>query len=147
VDGFSASNFHEKCDKIVGTLILVKSPNNNIFGAYTEANLSSYNPNNQFDPNAFLFSLSHSYNTSVKMKTKNPSNSIYSSQLSGPIFGTNTGADIGFDENMNCYSYGLDYSYELPLFLTLYETAQSFLGDSASFQPFEIEVYSILIDR
>lgn len=144
VDGFSAATFHSKCDGVLGTLFVAKSPNGNIFGGYTEADWSGYY---QFknDPNAFLFSLINNYNTPVKMPTSNPSMAINGYSQYGPSFGS--GNEANFDYQLNFYSYGFGYSYQLPSFLTLYGTAETFLGGSNTFLPLEIEVYSLLIDR
>jgi len=65
VDGFNSTIFHAKCDGVLGTLVVAKSPfNNNIFGGYTEADWSGYYQYKN-DPNAFLFSLVNSYNIQV----------------------------------------------------------------------------------
>ena len=146
VDGFNSTSFHAKCDGVLGTLFVAKSPfNNNIFGGYTEADWSGYYQYKS-DPNAFLFSLTNSYNTSVKMPVRNSQNAIFTNPQYGPTFGQ--GYDAYFDSNLNFFSYSLGYSYQLPSFLTLYnQKAQSFLAGSYNIQPFDVEVYSILIDR
>jgi hypothetical protein len=141
-DGFSSSMFHSKCDGVLGTLTVVKSTNNNIFGGYTEADWSGYY---QFknDTNAFLFSLVNSYNTSVKMNVIQPQNAIYI--YNGPTFGRDWDLYVALD---NSYGYSnLGSSYELPSFLAKYGTysyqSQSFLAGSYSFQLVEVEVYAI----
>ena len=52
-DGFSAGNFHRKCDNVDNTLTIVKVTSGNIFGGFTVKKWSS---NNQFvsDSNAFI---------------------------------------------------------------------------------------------
>ena len=144
-DGFSSSSFHSKCNGNTGTLVVIKSSNSNIFGGYTNADWSGYYQYKS-DPNAFLFSLTNSYNTSVKMPVRISQNAIYTNPQYGPTFGL--GYDAYFDSNLNFFSYALGYSYQLPSFLTLYnQKAQSFLAGSYNIQPFDVEVYSILIDR
>lgn len=146
VDGFNSTIFHAKCDGVLGTLVVAKSPfNNNIFGGYTEADWSGYYQYKN-DPTAFLFSLVNSYNVSIKMQVKNPANAIYTSFQYGPTFGQ--GFDAYFDSNLNFFSYSLGYSYQLPSFLEMYsQKSQNFLAGSYSVQPYDVEVYSILIDR
>jgi len=141
-DGFSSSMFHSKCDGVLGTLTVVKSTNNNIFGGYTEADWSGYY---QFknDTNAFLFSLVNSYNTSVKMNVIQPQNAIYT--YNGPTFGRGWDLYVALD---NSYGYSnLGSSYEIPSFLAKYGEhsyqSQSFLAGSYSFQLVEVEVYAI----
>ena len=144
-DGFSSSIFHEKCNRILGTLVVIRAGINEIFGGYTEADWSG-DYQYKSDPNAFLFSLTNSYNTSVKMPVRNSQNAIFTNPQYGPTFGQ--GYDAYFDSNLNFFSDTLGYSYQLPSFLTLYnEKAQSFLAGSYNIQPFDVEVYSILIDR
>lgn len=54
-DGFSASNFHAKCNDKGATIILIKAKNNeNIFGGYTSKSWLS-NSNYEADSGAFLF--------------------------------------------------------------------------------------------
>jgi hypothetical protein len=80
------------------------------------------------------------------MQVKNPANAIYTSFQYGPIFGQRF--DAYFDSNLNFISYGLGYSYQLPSFLEMYsQKSQNFLAGSYSVQPYDVEVYSILIDR
>jgi len=141
-DGFSSSMFHSKCDGVLGTLTVVKSTNNNIFGGYTEADWSGYYQY-QNDANAFLFSLVNSYNTSVKMNVIQPQNAIYT--YNGPIFGRGWDLYVALD---NSYGYSnLGSSYEIPSFLAKYGEhsfqSQSFLAGSYSFQLVEVEVYAI----
>lgn len=39
-DGFSASNFHLKCDNKPNSLVIIKSADGSVFGGYTEQNWS-----------------------------------------------------------------------------------------------------------
>jgi BTB/POZ domain-containing protein KCTD9 len=58
-DGFSAFNFHLKCDNRGPTLTLVKSSSNNeIFGGYTSIPWTSSQYRWVRDDKAFLFTLS-----------------------------------------------------------------------------------------
>jgi hypothetical protein len=143
-DGFNSSIFHSKCDGVLGTLTVIKSSNNNIFGGYTEADWSGFY---QFknDTNTFLFSLVNSYNTSVKMNVIQSQYAVYSAPYNGPVFGGGHDLNVALD---NSYSYSnLGSSYELPSFLAKYGEhsyqSQSFLAGSYSFQLVEVEVYAI----
>jgi len=141
VDGFSASTFHSKVDGIQGTLSVVKTINQSssfIFGGYTQADWNGYYAC-KYDANAFIFSLTNSYNVSVKMNVTNPANAIYAS----PNYLINFGSfEFYIYDGGSGYSYNLGSSYKLPSFLTTYGSAQSFLAGTSYFKPVEIEVYS-----
>jgi hypothetical protein len=149
IDGFS--NFHSKCNGVLGTLTIIKSNSNsnsseNIFGGYTEQDWSGYGQYKN-DPFAFLFSLVNTYKISVKMPVILPQSAIYTYyNYYGPSFGG--GNDLYINGDGSAGSSNLGHTYQLPSFLT-YGTAsaQSFLAGSNNFKPIEIEVYSIIIDR
>ncbi len=54
-DGFKASDFHSKVNGIQGTLTIIKTVDNFVFGGYTEADWGSYFY--IYDQNSFIFSL------------------------------------------------------------------------------------------
>jgi hypothetical protein len=57
-DGFQAISFHQHCDNIKNTLVLVKSTNKAIFGGYTTVPWTSpEGDRTEADNSAFLFSL------------------------------------------------------------------------------------------
>ena len=56
IDGDSASTFHEKCDKIKNTLILIKAAGNKRFGGFTTQTWDG-NDENKIDNNCFIFSI------------------------------------------------------------------------------------------
>ena len=68
-DGFSSSIFHEKCNRILGTLVVIRAGINEIFGGYTEADWSGSGLY-KYDSNAFIFSLVNNYNITFKMPQK-----------------------------------------------------------------------------
>ena len=96
-DGFSAANFHKRCDNKSKTLTIIKSTNGNIFGGYTD---KAWTSGNQFysDPNAFLFSLVNKDDKPFKVKlTSNGHTAIYCNGTCGLIFGY--GRDIYISSN------------------------------------------------
>jgi len=139
--GFNSSIFHSKCNGVLGTLTVIKANgSSNIFGGYTQADWSLLG--NQYDSNAFLFSLINAYNTPVKLLVTNPPQAFNSE------YGLSFGNDL-YCYGSYCYS-NLGNSYQLPSFLntTYYSnSSQSFLAGSYSFTAIEIEVYAILFDR
>ncbi|RNA15586.1 BTB POZ domain-containing KCTD21 [Brachionus plicatilis] len=95
-DGFSAQNFHSKCDHLKKTLTIIKTTGNYIFGGYTE---QSWDGNVKWkdDPNAFIFSI----NNCIKAKV-NPlylSNAICCYSHYGPTFGGGHDIYISNDSN------------------------------------------------
>jgi len=144
-DGFIPKSFHSKCDGILGTLTLVKSNNEYIFGGYTKADwFSSIGYYNKYDDNAFLFSLVNGYNTTVKMSITNPNNAIVAADYLGPSFGS---ADVAACD-LCFYSSDLSFgesnlngqNYQLPPFPI---SDAALLAGTRAFQAVQIEVYSI----
>jgi len=138
VDGFDSKSFHSKCDGALGTLVLIKSENSNIFGGFTKANWG-LNNGYEYDYEAFLFSLVNSYNTPVKMLVAQPSYAIISGSSHHIYFGGDGSLYLSNDGTTGS-SYFNSY-YRVPSFLATNEI-NSFLGGAPSFNIFEIEVYS-----
>ena len=68
---------------------------------------------------------------------------IYAYSYYGPTFGGGHDFHISDSSNTNTQSYSYIYSYEMPNF----GSVTSLLAGSYSFKTFEIEVYSVIIDR
>ncbi|RNA20088.1 BTB POZ domain-containing KCTD21 [Brachionus plicatilis] len=106
-DGFSAQNFHSKCDHLKKTLTIIKTTGNYIFGGYTE---QSWDGNSCYksDPNAFIF-------TTIRPACQ--AFAIYCRSYYGPWFGS--GPDIQIFSNFNSHnqnssiteSYGSQSTY------------------------------------
>lgn len=141
-DGFKASDFHAKVDGIQGTLTIIRTVDDFIFGGYTEINWEGTSAV-LYDPNSFIFSFINNFNNSVKMNIKNALNSIVTRSSNGPIFGTGYDIYISDKSNINSDSYSYISGYEMPSFG--YST--TLLAGSYNFKTFEIEVYSVIIDR
>lgn len=143
-DGFKQSSFDSKLNGVLGTLILIKSENSNIFGGYTEVNWN-YNSYYTYDNRAFLFSLINTYGIPVKLAITNPSYAIYSYTSNQIMFGSGSDLAVNFNDASG-YS-NLGNSYRVPSFLsTDPNEIYSFLGGSFSFRISEIEAYSIQVD-
>jgi hypothetical protein len=56
--GFTATDFHAKCDNIAKTLTVIKTESGDIFGGYTEATWNAPSDGTCYkeDKNAFIFS-------------------------------------------------------------------------------------------
>ena len=149
-DGFGRNDFQNKCDNVIGTVVLVKSEKSFIFGGFTKANwvynFSSVQINQlKNDSNAFLFSLVNNYNTSVKLNIlKSPKYAIVSDNTNGFGFGLGYDFYIADQSNSTDDSYSYLYTYQLPFNLIEGSLeANSFLAGSYHFKISEIEVYSI----
>ena len=99
-DGSNCSDFHRCCDNKGETLLLFKTDQNYIFGAYTLLNWTTPNSGEINDPNdnlTFLFSL-NKMKKYTKIPGKNP-NTARSQKNYGPLLGD--GTDLGINPNMN----------------------------------------------
>ena len=122
-DGFSAQNFHNKCDGIANTLTVIKSSNENIFGGFTEKAWDS-SCHYVEDPKAFIFSLVNKENKPFKIMCKNGVDAIYCHSSYGPTFGNPHDICIA--------------NYQM-----FTEKAGSILAGSYNFLTLEVEVYSL----
>jgi len=143
-DGFSAANFHSKCDFRGKFLVLIKTNLSFIFGAYTESDWSRNGFQN--DQNAFIFSLSNKENTPIKFKCVDPKYAVYSNpnHFYGPTFGK--GHDLFISDNSNSSSNSfsnLGISYQNPSYTNNNDSrqAQMLLAGSFNFKTDEIEVF------
>ena len=138
-DGFSAEDFHSKCDGHKNTLTLIKSENSNVFGGFTEVDWSG----NGYigDHNAFIFSLINE-NIPVKMKCVEPTSSIYRDSKNGPTFGHDLYLCDNSNVSVSSYSNpGNTYSNEL-LNNHRFHIKPTMSG-SYNFKTVEIEVFEV----
>lgn len=144
-DGFGASDFHSKCDKIKRTLSIIKpKDNSHVFGAYTEATWEG--TGSKFDNNSFIFSLVNDFYPGIKIKVnENDQFSIYANPKSHLIYGGGPDLFISSDSNTNNNSYSvLGTSYIMPWYVyELRNTESKLLAGSKHFTVSEIEVYKI----
>ncbi len=145
MNGFAAQTFHAFCDGYANTLIVIKSANGNVFGAYTSAaGLWSSTTGYSEDSNAFIYSLVNSYNTPLIMKAITPTNSVRNIANKGPSFGLSA-VDLSISDysNLNNLSTAaLSNTFKHPS-LTGTQAA-SFLAGSANFSVLDIEVYHVI---
>ena len=90
IDRGEPIDFHEKCDNIPNTLVLIKSEGNNRFGGFTPILWKSEGEyKNDDEMKTFIFSLDNKQIYSLD----DCKNSVYHSKNNGPCFGY--GPDIG----------------------------------------------------
>ncbi|RNA04961.1 BTB POZ domain-containing KCTD21 [Brachionus plicatilis] len=130
-DGFSAQNFHSKCDHAKKTLTIIETTDNYIFGGYTE---QSWDGNCVYkdDPNAFIFSIDN--NIKGTIEPTSCEEAFYCYPIYGPTFGAGHDIHISNNSNSSNHSYSQNHSYQTSLSLT----------GSRKFNTFEIEVFSLI---
>ena len=140
-NGFSADNFHKRCDGFEGTLTVINTVDSFIFGGYTEA-LWSHSDTFKEDMNAFLFSLVNKENSPIKIDCFKKKHDIFCHSDYGPTFGD--GHDIFIENKCDKFfnSYlNLGECYRHPKYGYGSVEAESFMGGSIKFQISDIEVY------
>ena len=151
-DGFSAKNFHSKCDHLNDTLTIIKVKDKpHIFGGYTKQtwddrrNVVLGYKNFKKDRNAFIFSLVNDDNYPIKIDvTQHIKQAIYCDHSSGPSFGGGHDFYISSNSNKNKDSYSnLGLSYIHPYYTYESTEAENFLAGSNEFSTSEIEVYQV----
>jgi len=143
VDGFSAADFHRKCDSIPNTFTLIETTNSYIFGGFTSKTWDS-EYGSETDEDAFLISLVNYKNDPVRLKSTVYSEVYNFESYYGPIFGSSqkNSADIWIvdEPNINqcsCFPIG----NFLHLNGSFYE--ENLLAGERYFKTDEIEVYKI----
>ena len=112
IDGGDTINFHNKCDNIPNTLVLIKSECNRRFGGFTPIPWKSEG-NYKSDPEmkTFVFSLD---NKKIYYLNSKESFAVRHNSKSGPCFGI--GHDIGIIGNPikenTLYTYQASYDYK-----------------------------------
>ena len=131
-DGDSAETFHQKCDNIEGTVILIKTKKYKRFGGYAKKKWNHSNGSFANDSKAFLFSL-----TTMDIFNRNENgNEIKGDKDSGPWFGSGPDFQIvnkwfsnNSTHNKKCFSYPQNINFPL--------------AENNNFLVKELEVYKI----
>ena len=112
IDGGEPMIFHNKCDNIPNTLVLVQSEGNRRFGGFTPIPWT-LKGGNKLDPEmkTFVFSLD---NKKIYYLKRKDSVAVYHGNISGPSFGQ--GFDIGIEGNpikeKKLYTFNYSYDYK-----------------------------------
>eukprot|EP00466_Bigelowiella_natans_P011718 jgi/Bigna1/42525/e_gw1.65.80.1 len=145
-DGFSAANFHSKCDNKGPTLTLVSVgeglKTGFIFGGFNSYLWNSSDGSYYAVPQSLLFSLRRNTKGTkphlIKLRRYN-NNHIYCHSGYGPIFGSGHGLCIASDCNTNTSSYSKltgRHNFEAPP-----ECGLAYFAGSRNFKVSEIEIY------
>ena len=114
--GDLAQNFHEKCDNIENTIVLVKTKKYKRFGGYTKKKWNHNNGSYSNDSKAFLFNL----DTMDIFNRNDNGNEIKGDKDSGPCFGSGPDFQIvnkcfsnNSIHNKKCFSYPQNVNFPL----------------------------------
>jgi hypothetical protein len=163
-DGFSAADFHSKCDGYLNTLTIVKSSNGYVFGGFTTRSWIIINCSSgcfSSDSSAFILSLRRNvtgFNAATHARRFNVTQTSYaidSYDLYGPTFGGSSDFHVADMSNMNNNSYSkFGDSYQYPSEFTAqsfnasnYLTGCTIFDDNnkqCHFSTVEVEVYKLL---
>ena len=134
--GGYVKKFHDRCDGVNGTLTVIKTTEDNVFGGYTTASWDSKNENKKSDLYSFVFSINLS---KIYFVSKISDNSLLCDRKQGPCFiGMFHVNDNFLNEssyinpwNVQCYS-GESQQYEIN-------------GGKNEFVVKELEVFQVFI--
>ncbi len=83
-DGFSAANFHTKCDNKGPTVVIIKFNHGKVFGGFTDTSWDS-SGGYKNTKNAFLFSIDRQGKYNIKPEGEY--SAVYNNSSYGPTFG------------------------------------------------------------
>eukprot|EP01080_Neovahlkampfia_damariscottae_P003563 gene3563-6298_t len=140
IDGFTALQFHAKCNNAGPTIIIIKTTTGEIIGGYTEQSWGSGNVY-RYDSESFLFSLTQR----KKLKVINQSQAIYCQSGILCKFGSQDLLIANNCNSTNCTSK-IGSAFEDVTGKGINSTeANHYLAKAATFKVAEIEVYQSLV--
>jgi len=143
-DGFDAEAFHRLCDGQANTVTVIKNTNGFIFGGFTSIPWSS-SGSYKTDNSAFLFSLTNTRNTPLKLEVEEAQNAVKHVSDYGPTFGGGHDLTVRSLSNTNRESYMKFGFYEFPNGMSGAQGGKFIVGGSDhKFQSVEIEVFQVL---
>ena len=138
LNGFSATNFHNKVAGYYKTLTIIKTTTGYVFGYYTNAmhsNIDGF----ASDSGAFMFSYINSQG--VKLPIIKPEMALYNNNRKyGPYFGNDTICPSDFDVNPCSLEFN---AYTAPNGLPAGSAGSTYLINSTTFYPAEVEVFML----
>lgn len=148
-DGFSAKDFHSKCDGIKHTMTLVKSKDGSIFGGFANKAWKSDNGTWVDDPKASIFTVANKDGIRFSRGNSERKTAIWHSAEHGPCFGKDIWISSNSNDNRKSFcNLGHSYKKKNPrLFGDDYkfdtDRAKSLLAGSYHFRTAEIEVFEV----
>ena len=142
-----ADRFHQACDAIVNTVVLIRVKENNfIFGGFTgDAAWSSENKYVR-SSNSFVFSLVNAVGGPVRLRCTDPEYAILCYSSLGPVFGRGGDIGIGGDwTRAGVWLYCNPGSYTIcdPAFAVTPVTNSLLAGSHSNWSVGELEVFAL----
>jgi hypothetical protein len=144
-DGFSAFDFHSRCDGYPNTLTLILDAKGNIFGGFTPVKWESDARGKcKGDPSlkSFIFSLKNPHNVPAArfaLKPKKKDEAIFCDSETGPNFtDIQVSDECNLDKNSYASNFGSCYTNDTGL------DGKKFFTASQYFRVSEIEVFAII---
>jgi hypothetical protein len=144
-----ADRFHQTCDAIVNTVVLIRVKQNNfIFGGFTGDAAWSSNFGHVRSSNSFVFSLVNAVGGPVRLPCRLPEYAIWCHSSCGPVFGH--GNDICISGNWTRAQYGGgcrcspgSYATCDPAFTVTPVTCSLLAGSHDNWSMGELEVFAL----
>ena len=144
-----ADRFHQACDAIVNTVVLIRVKENNfIFGGFTGDAAWRRNGGLEFvrSSNSFVFSLVNAVGGPVRLRCTEPERAIRCDSSWGPYFGG--GFDIGIRGDWTrasggCYCIPCSYTFCDPSFAVTPVTNSLLAGSYNNWSVGELEVFAL----
>lgn len=133
-DGFSASNFHKRCDNVGPTVTILESTTGGKFGGYCSISWSTEG-NYKSAEGSFLFSIDRKQKLPI---IRNPQSATYHNSQNGPVFGASHDLYV----SKNCSTNNDSFSNLGGSFQKL-DGGGYLPGFSSNFTVKEIEVYLV----
>ena len=142
-----ADRFHQACDAIVNTVVLIRVKENNfIFGGFTGDAAWSSEDEWVRSSNSFVFSLVNAVGGPVRLQCTRPECAILCDSSYGPVFGS--GSDIGIygdwtRAGRGCSCYPQSYTTCDPAFAVTPVTDSLLAGSRNNWSVGELEVFAL----
>ena len=142
-----ADRFHQACDAIVNTVVLIRVKENNfIFGGFTGDAAWSSKAKFVRSSNSFVFSLVNAVGGPVRLRCTRPEYAIVCDPSHGPVFGVGSDICILGDWTRafgGCYCYPQSYTACDPAFAVTPVTDSLLAGLRDNWSVGELEVFAL----
>jgi hypothetical protein len=141
-----ADRFHQTCDAIVNTVVLIRLKENNfIFGGFTGD--AAWRSNGGFvrSSNSFVFSLVNAVGGPVRLRCTQPEYALQCYSSYGPMFGFGDTGIVGdwTRAGGGCYCYPSSYTTCDPAFAVTPVTDSLLAGSFNNWSVGELEVFAL----
>ena len=142
-----ADRFHQACDAIVNTVVLIRVKENNfIFGGFTGDAAWSSEGEPVRSSNSFVFSLVNAVGGPVRLRCTQPEYAIWCNSSWGPVFGGGRDICIGGDwtrAGERCHCIPFSYTTCDPAFAVTPVTNSLLAGSNSNWSVGELEVFAL----